>query len=357
MCARVLRASRDVLADLEVALAAARQVVVERLRGLRQRLLVHQVVRHVAERLAQPVVAVPVDRVAGAVQQPLAAASSARRCATRAKRGQQRAACGARPRRGGSSTCACCWRSRYITQVLERIDDDLRALALEELEHPEVAVALGGLRPELAGDLDDRLHAQPIHLDRVERAPGTGASRPSSAGRRGARACSTSTSTVCRRHRCRRQRLPQPARAAARRRLDPLARPEVVGRAPASPRRAAGWSRRGRPRRAGSTYEKSLSTSAAWNAFSAPRPSSSGQLQPRLARLRLHAVVLLEREDAEAVEPRVAERQLELGLVHPEAARAAAARREEDVRSTMSWRDMPAASSSWRCLTSAPTVK
>src|SRR5262245_35567225 len=33
----------------------------------------------------------------------------------------------------------------------DRFDDDLRALALEEAEHPEVAIAFRGLRPEFAG--------------------------------------------------------------------------------------------------------------------------------------------------------------------------------------------------------------
>ena len=36
---------------------------------------------------------------------------------------------------------------------------------LQEGEHVEVAVAFGGLRPEFAGDLHDRLHAEAIHLD------------------------------------------------------------------------------------------------------------------------------------------------------------------------------------------------
>ena len=39
---------------------------------------------------------------------------------------------------------------------------------LEEGEHVEVAVTLGGLRPELTGDLDDRLHAQAVDLDGVD---------------------------------------------------------------------------------------------------------------------------------------------------------------------------------------------
>ena len=42
----------------------------------------------------------------------------------------------------------------------------LRAFALQELEHVEVAVALGDLRPELADDLHHRLHLQAIDLDR-----------------------------------------------------------------------------------------------------------------------------------------------------------------------------------------------
>ncbi len=38
----------------------------------------------------------------------------------------------------------------------------------QEVEHVEVAVAFGGLRPEFAGDLDDGLHAQAVDIDRVE---------------------------------------------------------------------------------------------------------------------------------------------------------------------------------------------
>ncbi len=53
----------------------------------------------------------------------------------------------------------------------DRLHHDLRALFLEELEHIEVAVALGGLRPELAGDFDDRLHAEAVHLDVVVALP------------------------------------------------------------------------------------------------------------------------------------------------------------------------------------------
>ncbi len=45
---------------------------------------------------------------------------------------------------------------------------DLGALALQEVEHVEVAVAFGGLRPEFAGNLDDGFDTQAIDIDRVE---------------------------------------------------------------------------------------------------------------------------------------------------------------------------------------------
>ncbi len=48
------------------------------------------------------------------------------------------------------------------------LDNHLGALALEELEHIEVAVALGGLGPEFAGDLDDGLDAEAVDFDLVE---------------------------------------------------------------------------------------------------------------------------------------------------------------------------------------------
>jgi hypothetical protein len=53
----------------------------------------------------------------------------------------------------------------------DRLDQYLRAFALQELEHVEVAVAFGGLRPELAGDLYQRLHARAVDLNRVHLFP------------------------------------------------------------------------------------------------------------------------------------------------------------------------------------------
>ena len=62
-------------------------------------------------------------------------------------------------------------RLRLVHQVRnpgrDRLDQHLRAFALQEIEHVEVAVAFGDLRPELAGDLHQRLHPRAIHLDGV----------------------------------------------------------------------------------------------------------------------------------------------------------------------------------------------
>ncbi len=49
----------------------------------------------------------------------------------------------------------------------DRLGDDLGAFGLKEPEHIEVPVALGGLRPELARDLDDGLGLQAVELDLV----------------------------------------------------------------------------------------------------------------------------------------------------------------------------------------------
>src|SRR6266496_529416 len=50
----------------------------------------------------------------------------------------------------------------------DRLHQYLRALALEEHEHVEVAIALGGLGPEFPCNLDDRLHSQTVYFNPVE---------------------------------------------------------------------------------------------------------------------------------------------------------------------------------------------
>ena len=51
------------------------------------------------------------------------------------------------------------------------LDDHFRALPFQEPEHVEVAVTLGGLRPEFTGDFNDRFDAEPIDFDLVESPP------------------------------------------------------------------------------------------------------------------------------------------------------------------------------------------
>ena len=43
----------------------------------------------------------------------------------------------------------------------------LRAFALQEIEHVEIAIAFGDLRPEFARDLHHRLHLGAVHLDAI----------------------------------------------------------------------------------------------------------------------------------------------------------------------------------------------
>ncbi len=58
------------------------------------------------------------------------------------------------------------WWIMYMIQVPMGSTRTCAPSLLQEVEHVEVAVAFGGLRPEFAGDLDDRLHAQAVDFDR-----------------------------------------------------------------------------------------------------------------------------------------------------------------------------------------------
>src|SRR6185369_7701621 len=53
----------------------------------------------------------------------------------------------------------------------DRLDHHLRAFAFQKTEHAEVAVTLGGLRPELACHFHDRFHAQPVYVNRPDAFP------------------------------------------------------------------------------------------------------------------------------------------------------------------------------------------
>ena len=62
-----------------------------------------------------------------------------------------------------------------------------------------------------------------------------------------------------------------------------------------------------------------------------PHAEISGELQAGVARCRLDAMVLLEKQDPEAPEARILQRHAVLGLVHAEAARSARPRGEKNV--------------------------
>ena len=60
------------------------------------------------------------------------------------------------------------WWIMYMIQVPMGSTITCAPSRTQEGEHVEVAVALGGLRPEFAGDLHDRLHPEAVDLDAVE---------------------------------------------------------------------------------------------------------------------------------------------------------------------------------------------
>ena len=53
----------------------------------------------------------------------------------------------------------------------DRLHQDLGPFPLQESEHVKVPVALGGLRPELAGDLHNGLDPQAVHFNLVKSVP------------------------------------------------------------------------------------------------------------------------------------------------------------------------------------------
>ena len=219
-------------------------------------------------------------------------------------------------------------QSRYMIQFAIGSTLISRAFALEELEHVEVAVAFGGLREELAGHLHQRLDPQAIDFDL----------------RRGARA---------RRERVVRLLAPEVVVDLARRvrrrlgdpiREDPLRQP---GRRALLDAEHAAIAER-RPRAAPSLREDAVRLAccrfvrtdlaahvvhhvAEIDRVERAESEVDRELEPRLARRGIDAIVLLEEQDAEAVETGVLHAQPIFRFVHAEAARSARASREEHV--------------------------
>ena len=154
----------DILGDFQVAFAAAGARVVEGMAEALQFVLVGQVMRDAAQRVHDLVIFALEDGF-GELQLGHLLAEAELDLGARAQlpdRRQHRAF----------------FQALEVFVLLDHLVDHvhdpgadglhqhLRAFALQEVEHVEVAVAFGGLRPEFAGDLDDRLHAQAVDIDR-----------------------------------------------------------------------------------------------------------------------------------------------------------------------------------------------
>ena len=218
----------------------------------------------------------------------------------------------------------------YITQVRDRLHQHLRAFALQELEHVEVAVAFGGLRPELADDLDHRLHAQAIDLDRGQLLAhrgqgflvGIAVKLLADLGQRVD------------------PDLPLLAFVGADLLRHPLRQVFVIFERLALAQHGAKRVHRFVENTVGralfhfewtNAEDHLVHDVAQVQRVEHAHAEVHRKLQPRLARGRLHAVVLLEQQHAEAVEACVLQGQAILGLIHAEAARATGASGEEDV--------------------------
>src|SRR5664279_4203179 len=153
----------DVLADFEMSFTPTRELVVEGVRHVGHFFLINEVVGDVAQPLHHAMVLACVDTLAQAPQPLLLAKLQlVHRRLVRLIPLYFLVGSIERPAGGGA-------RLRLVHHVHhpgpDGLDQHLRAFTLQEFEHVEVAIALGDLRPELADDLDHRLHAQAVHLD------------------------------------------------------------------------------------------------------------------------------------------------------------------------------------------------
>ncbi len=210
----------------------------------------------------------------------------------------------------------------------DRLHQHLRAFTLEEFEHVEIAVAFGGLRPELAGDFHHRFHARAVHFHGVELLAAFFQRVE----------VDIAIEVLA--------NLPQRVEGIAH----GLLFREVVLR----PFRRAlhDFKRRPVAQRGGELVHRALEHlfGLALVHLEGPhlidqvvhhvpdvqgvqhaQPEIHGELQPRLAGSGFQAVAIVEEQHAEAVEPGVLQREAIFGFVHAEAARAAGSRRKKYV--------------------------
>ena len=210
----------------------------------------------------------------------------------------------------------------------DRLDQHLRAFALEKLEHVEIAVAFGGLRPEFAGDLHHRLHAGAVHFHRVQLL----------AAFLQRVEVDIAIEVLA--------NLPQ--------RVEGVAHGLLFREVALRPFRRAlhDFKRRPVAQRRGELVHRALENLfglalvhfkrahlvdqvvhhvAHVQRVEHAESEVDGELQPRLAGSGLQPVAVVEQQHAEAVEARIFQREAILGFVHAEAARPAGARGKEDV--------------------------
>ena len=324
--AQVMDRVVDVLAHLEMPFPAARKLVVEGMSQLRQLGLRRQRVGDAAQMPDDAVVEVVPQRLAHADQRELLPQGHLIgelllqfppfRMLVRARH---------RPLGFGMGLA-------LVQQVGDprgdRLDQHLRALAFEEGEHVEVAVAFGRLGPEFAGDLDDGLDAGAVHFNRVQHLPALGQRIDVDIPKLVLADFAERVQRVAQ-GLARRQAALQPRRGA----LHDLERGTLAQRG-------------GEPghglledavRLARIHLERTdlvddvVHHVAGVQGVQHAQAEIDGELQARLSRRRFQAVLVMEEQDAEAVEPRIFQREAVLGLVHPEAAGPARAGREEDV--------------------------
>src|SRR5262245_42358069 len=205
----------------------------------------------------------------------------------------------------------------------DRLDHDLRALAFEEAEHVEVAVAFGSLREELARHFDDGLHAQAVDLDLGEPLAG-GLER---VGVFPAEELIEEFAYVLGGV-AYRQILQEAAHLAFERKLAVVLE-DVLQVIHALFHHGVSL--------AGVDFVRADLIADVVDQVAHVQRVEDGQeeidvhLKPGFGLRLVQAARLLEEHDAESVEARIAQRQPVLRLVHPEAARPAGARREEDM--------------------------
>src|SRR6266567_6875401 len=223
-------------------------------------------------------------------------------------------------------------RFRLVHEVChpsrDRLHQDLRAFPLEEFEHVEVAVALGNLRPELASNLNHRLHLGAVHFNAIHLFASGGQSiqivpAPQMFVHLAEHIEGVSQNLVTLEFRLSPVRCP----------LFDLERIPILEILTESIHRLAEYALR----LALLYFERTnlvdqvVEYVAQMHGIEHAESEVDRELQPGLARGGLDSIAVFKEQHTEAVEPRVLQCKAILGLIHAKPARTARTRREEDI--------------------------